>query len=40
MHELLVYKDYFGLVPEEQDLTEVQVEPTGQLKLVARVSVP
>lgn len=40
MHEALVYKDYFGAIPEEKETSDVQVEPTGTLQLIARVPVP
>ena len=45
MHECLIYRDSFGLAAyEDYDnpaaLEEVKVEPTGSLKLVARVPIP
>ena len=41
MHEVLVYKDYFGISSEDLDPDDIaEAEPTGALKLIARVSVP
>ena len=37
MHEVLIYRDYYGLASDDQEASEVQVEPTGSLKLVGRV---